>query len=68
ARPVSLMACAEPLAAAGIGIVWLKIPFGAYDWAGAALILGTILILTLQEQKTPQDLRPGTPVGKRRSC
>ncbi|WP_140985007.1 DMT family transporter [Asticcacaulis tiandongensis] len=62
ARPVSLMACAEPLAAAGIGIVWLKIPFGAYDWLGATLILGTILILTLQEQKPPntETVKPAT--------
>ncbi|MFT4091084.1 MAG: DMT family transporter [Asticcacaulis sp.] len=61
ARPVSLMACTEPLAAAVISIIWLKVPFGAYDWLGAALIVGTIIILTLQGQKPPRPSSEACP-------
>lgn len=62
ARPVSLMACTEPLAAAGIAIVWLKTPFGPYDWLGAVMILLAVVVLTLREQAQPRL------VGKSQTC
>ena len=45
----SLIACAEPLAAAFLGVIWLKTPFGIYDWIGTFLIIATILILSLNK-------------------
>lgn len=46
----SLLACAEPLSAAVIAVVWLNVPFGIYEWLGTAFILATILLLTLRAQ------------------
>ncbi|MDC7675423.1 DMT family transporter [Asticcacaulis machinosus] len=48
ARISSLMACAEPLAATVLAVIWLGVSFGAYEWIGTACILGTILLLTLR--------------------
>ncbi|WP_303830696.1 EamA family transporter [Asticcacaulis taihuensis] len=47
----SLLACAEPLAAALIGIIWLGTRFGLYDWLGTALILATVISLSLRKQE-----------------
>ncbi len=49
-----LLACAEPVSAAVVAVYWLKVPFGFTDWAGAFLIVGTILVIALQERKTVQ--------------
>ncbi|MDV6331362.1 EamA family transporter [Asticcacaulis sp. 201] len=43
----SLLACAEPLSAAIISVLWLGTRFGPFDWLGTALILGTVVMLTL---------------------
>lgn len=46
ATVASLLACAEPLSAAIIAVLWLNVRFTIFDWVGAACILGTIAILT----------------------
>jgi drug/metabolite transporter (DMT)-like permease len=47
----SLLACSEPLAAALIAVIWLNTPFGVYDWAGAALIIATVVLLSFNRQR-----------------
>jgi drug/metabolite transporter (DMT)-like permease len=42
----SLLACAEPLAATLVGVLWLNIPFALMDWIGSLCILGTLFILS----------------------
>ena len=44
-QKTSLLACAEPLAATVVGVLWLAIPFGPMDWAGSLCILATLFIL-----------------------
>ena len=51
AETSSLLACSEPLAAAVIGMIWLGTRFGFYDWLGTALILATVISLTLRKQE-----------------
>lgn len=51
ATKASLLACAEPLAAAIISVIWLNVHFGLFDWAGTACILLTIFLLTKTEMK-----------------
>lgn len=46
ATVASLLACAEPLSAAFIAVIWLNVPFGAFDWTGTFCILLTIALLT----------------------
>ena len=46
ATTTSLLACAEPVSAAIIAVVWLNTPFGIFDWSGMIAILITILLLT----------------------
>jgi drug/metabolite transporter (DMT)-like permease len=45
----SLLACAEPLASAILAMIWLGTRFGPYDWLGTALILATVISLTLRK-------------------
>lgn len=45
-QKTSLLACAEPLAATLVGVIWLDIPFGLIDWIGSLCILGTLFILS----------------------
>jgi len=45
----SLLACSEPLSAAIIGIIWLGTRFGPFDWLGTALILATVVCLSLRK-------------------
>lgn len=42
----SLLASAEPLSAAVLSIVWLKVPFHLMDWIGSICIISTIFILS----------------------
>jgi drug/metabolite transporter (DMT)-like permease len=44
-QKTSLLACAEPLAATVVGVLWLDIPFGPMDWTGSLCILATLFIL-----------------------
>ena len=45
-QKTSLLACAEPLAATLVGVLWLNIPFTLADWAGSLCILATLFILS----------------------
>lgn len=47
ATTASLLCSVEPLAAAGVAVVWLGVYFGAMDWLGTLCILVTIVLLTL---------------------
>jgi drug/metabolite transporter (DMT)-like permease len=44
-QKTSLLACAEPLAATLVGVLWLSIPFALIDWIGSLCILATLFIL-----------------------
>lgn len=46
----SLLGSLEPLAAVGTTVVWLKEPFGLFQWIGAACIVGMILLLALNKK------------------
>ncbi|MBA4537861.1 EamA family transporter [Bacillus aquiflavi] len=46
ATETSLLASAEPLSAALLAVLWLRVPFGLVEWLGAACIIGTIIILS----------------------
>lgn len=59
ATTASLLCSVEPLAAAGVAVVWLGIYFGPMDWLGTAFILLTIVLLTLSTKgKTAQSDLP----------
>lgn len=45
ATEASLLACAEPLSAALLAVIWLKVPFTLPEWIGAIAIVTTIFIL-----------------------
>lgn len=51
ASETSLLACVEPLSAAFLSVVWLKVTFGLVEWGGTFCILSTIIILSLNKQK-----------------
>lgn len=46
ATETSLLACAEPLSAASLAVIWLNVPFGIYEWTGAFCIIATVVILS----------------------
>lgn len=51
ASETSLLACVEPLSAAVVSVVWLKVVFGIVEWTGTLLILSTVVILMLSKKK-----------------
>jgi drug/metabolite transporter (DMT)-like permease len=51
----SLLACAEPLSAALVSVLWLQVPFGALDWLGSTCIMATIFLLS----QNTQDAKTG---------
>jgi len=51
ASEASLLACAEPLTAAFIAILWLHVTFGYAEWIGTLFILSTISILSIKKEK-----------------
>jgi drug/metabolite transporter (DMT)-like permease len=51
AAEASLLACAEPLSAAFLSVIWLHVPFGVTEWLGAACIIATIVILSLKKRE-----------------
>ncbi|WP_107727597.1 EamA family transporter [Desmospora activa] len=63
----SLLACTEPLTATIAAVVWLGVPFGVAEWVGAACIITTVVLLSLQPQtaKTtgPASSQPQEGVG-----
>ncbi|MGI6226153.1 MAG: DMT family transporter [Peptococcales bacterium] len=60
ATETSLLACAEPLAAALVAVVWLKVPFGLAEWVGTFCIIGTIIILTLTKNTNSTNIHKTT--------
>ncbi|MBN2910930.1 EamA family transporter [Polycladomyces sp. WAk] len=50
----SLLACAEPLAAAIVTVVWLHVPMGAWQTVGGICIVATVVALS-KENKKPVD-------------
>jgi drug/metabolite transporter (DMT)-like permease len=56
APTASLLCSVEPLAAAGVAVVWLGVYFGPMDWLGTVCILTTIVLLALstKEKKMKQ--------------
>lgn len=53
----SLLACAEPLSAAILAVIWLKVPFGVSEWIGAFCIIATIVILSRVKEVKPLTIR-----------
>lgn len=49
-KETSLLGSLEPLAAVITTVVWLKEPFGFYQWIGTACIIGLVLLLTRTKQ------------------
>jgi drug/metabolite transporter (DMT)-like permease len=47
ASETSLLACAEPLSAAFLAVVWLHVPFGIGEWIGTFCIMLTIFLLAV---------------------
>jgi drug/metabolite transporter (DMT)-like permease len=52
ANTASLLACAEPLSAMVVAVIWLNVPLTLADWIGTAFILATIVILTWRERSS----------------
>lgn len=46
----SLLASAEPLSAALLSVIWLKVSFHAIDWVGGLCIISTVFILSKTEK------------------
>lgn len=46
----SLLACAEPLSAAVLAVIWLHVPFGLAEWIGTFCIIGTIFLLSIRKR------------------
>lgn len=58
-QKASLLASAEPLAAAILAVYWLKTPFTLMDWAGSFCIISTVFLLSKSGQRT----KPADPTG-----
>ncbi len=49
-KETSLLGSVEPLAAVLTTVFWLKEPFGVFQWAGTACIIGMILFIALKKE------------------
>ncbi|MGM0878326.1 MAG: EamA family transporter [Bacillota bacterium] len=61
----SLLGSIEPLAAVLTTVLWLKEPFGFFQWIGTACIIGMILLLALNKKsssKTSQSPKNENPL------
>ncbi|MGG0178626.1 DMT family transporter [Gottfriedia acidiceleris] len=47
----SLLACVEPLSAAVLSVIWLRVNFEMIDWIGSLCIISTIVILSMADRK-----------------
>jgi drug/metabolite transporter (DMT)-like permease len=54
----SLLSSLEPLAAVLTTVIWLKEPFGNFQWVGTACIFGMILLLALKKKKPAKSSDP----------
>jgi drug/metabolite transporter (DMT)-like permease len=59
----SLLGSIEPLAAVLTTVFWLKEPFGIYQWAGTACIIGMIFTLALYKESSTSLHRDGSPAS-----
>ncbi|WP_318502878.1 EamA family transporter [Bacillus sp. T3] len=50
-KETSLLGSLEPLAAVLTTVIWLKEPFGMYQWLGTICIIGMIFLLALGKRK-----------------
>ncbi len=64
ASETSVLACVEPLSAALLAIIWLKVSFGIMEWVGTICIVSTIMILALSKGKPAAD-REGSVVERK---
>jgi len=51
-KETSLLGSLEPLAAVVTTVIWLKEPFGFFQWIGTACIIGMILVLSLNKKSS----------------
>ncbi|MFB5283701.1 DMT family transporter [Peribacillus sp. Hz7] len=51
-KETSLLGSLEPLAAVVTTVIWLKEPFGFFQWIGTACIIGMILVLALNKKSS----------------
>ncbi|MFJ7973547.1 DMT family transporter [Psychrobacillus sp. NPDC096389] len=51
-KETSLLGSLEPLAAVLTTVIWLKEPFGIFQWVGTACIIGMILLLAMGRKST----------------
>lgn len=54
-KETSLLGSCEPLAAVFTTVFWLKEPFGIFQWAGTACIIGMILLLALNKESSSKN-------------
>ncbi|OCA90449.1 transporter [Bacillus sp. FJAT-27225] len=57
AKETSLLSSIEPLAAVLTTVLWLKEPFGFFQWIGTACIIGMIIVLALSKQSSTNSSR-----------
>ena len=53
----SVMGSVEPISAVIISVFWLKTSFTPADFAGFALILGAVFVLTFAQRPGPDGVR-----------
>lgn len=64
-KETSLLGTLEPLAAVFTTVIWLKEPFGMFQWVGTACIIGMIVLLALNKKaavKTDQAVKNEKPL------
>lgn len=57
-KETSLLGSLEPLAAVLTTVFWLKEPFGLFQWAGTACIIGMIVLLALNKKSSSKTKQP----------
>lgn len=56
----SLLGSVEPLSAVLTTVIWLKEPFGLFQWIGTVCIIGMIFLLALNKKPTSKKNQPHT--------
>lgn len=57
-KETSLLGSLEPLAAVLTTVIWLKEPYGFFQWVGTACIIGMILLLALNKKPSSKTSEP----------
>ncbi|MDG4729242.1 DMT family transporter [Bacillus pumilus] len=65
-KETSLLGSLEPLSAVVTTVVWLKEPFGYFQWIGAVCIIGNTLILALHKGPSKRSEKSNLKIGE--SC